>query len=66
MSTTAALLLAICFMSAIVFLFCRVVYSQERRDGRSHEASFNESAVLSIFLLGSAAIEYVAVVANYS
>lgn len=64
--TTTALLPTICFMSMIVFLFCLVVYRQERRDGRSLEASFNESAVLSVFLLGSAAMEYVAVVANYA
>jgi hypothetical protein len=66
MTTTTALFLAISFMNVLVFLFCRVVYRQERRDGRSHKVSLNESAVLSVFLLGSAVLEYVAVVAKYS
>ncbi len=63
--TTTALFIEICFMCVIVILFCRVFYRQERKDGRSHDVSLNEQAVSSVFLLGSAAIEYVAVVANY-
>jgi hypothetical protein len=64
--TLPALFLALCFVGVTIFLFSQVTYWQERRNGRTHEASLNESAVLSIFLLGSAAIEYAAVVTSYS
>lgn len=64
--TNPALLPTIGLMGATVLLFYRAVYWQERKGGRSHEASLVESSLLSVFLLGSAAIEYAAVVANYS
>ena len=64
--TNPTLLLAISFIGVTVFLIYRLVYWQQRNDGRSHAASFNESAVFSLFLLCSAAVDYVAVVANYS
>lgn len=64
--TLPALFLAISFAGVTIFAFSHATYWQERRDGRTHKASLNESTVLGVFLLGSATVEYVAVVANYS
>jgi hypothetical protein len=62
----SALLLALGIVGVTISLYSRVAYWQERRDGRTHEASLNESAVLGIFLLGSVVIEYAAVTTNYA
>ena len=64
--TNPSLLPVAGFIGAVVFLFYRASYWQQRREGRSHAASLNDSTVLSVFLLGSAAFDYVAVVAGYS
>lgn len=64
--TTSALLPVIGFIGATVFLFYRAVYRQERKAGRSHDASLIDSTVFSVFLLGSVVLNYAAVVAHYA
>ena len=60
------LLLAIVGVGVTVFLSTIGIYWQQRRDGRSHEASVNDATAMGILMLGSAVIDYVAVVSNYS
>jgi uncharacterized iron-regulated membrane protein len=64
--TNHTLLTAIVGVGVIVFLFAIGIYWQQRRDGRSHEASVNDATAMSTFMLGTAVIDYAAVVANYS
>lgn len=65
MNNTALSTTAGC-ISVIICSFCWATYRQERRAERSHEASIKEAALPSMFMLASTALEYVAVVSNYS
>ena len=64
--THSLMLPAVLFSGLVIFLYCRHAYWQERREGRSHEESSNESSVLKMFLIGSTVFDYVAVVAQYA
>ena len=64
--TYPASFLAISFIVVLTFLHSGVVYWQERRVGSSHDASLKESAVVTVFFWGAAAIDYFAVVSKYA
>lgn len=64
--THPALFLAISFMAVTLLFHSCAVYWQERKEGRSHEASLKEATAVTVFFSGTAAIHYLAVVSKYA
>ncbi|MDO8206783.1 MAG: hypothetical protein Q7T38_03060 [Gallionella sp.] len=58
--------LAVSFIFTLLFLHSCAVYWQERKEGRSHEASVHETIVATVFFAGSATIQYFSVVSHYA
>lgn len=58
--------LAVSFVFSLLFLHSCVVYWQERKEGKSHEASLHEAVVVTVFFAGSATIHYVAAVSKFA
>ncbi len=58
--------LAVSFIFALLLLHSCAIYWQERKEGRSHEASLRETIVVTVFFASTATIQYFAVVSKYA
>lgn len=58
--------LSAAFIGVTIFLQGCVIYWQQRRAGISHEHALHESAVVSLFFVGTATLHYLAVISKYA